>query len=94
MCVMENKFPEHLYNVGSGKDITIKELAITIQNIVGHKGEIIWDATKPDGTPRKLLDVSKMKAMGWTYSTELDIGIKKTYNWFLENINNFKEVKL
>ena len=90
---LENTLSEHLYNVGSGKDITIKELAETIQKAVGHQGEIIWDSSKPDGTPRKLMDVSKMKAMGWTYSTELDKGIKKTYKWFLENQNNFKEVK-
>lgn len=91
---LENKLSEHLYNVGSGKDITIKELAETIQKAVGHQGEIVWDSSKPDGTPRKLLDVSKMKRVGWTYSTNLDEGIEKTYNWFLENINNFKEVKL
>ena len=91
---LENRLSEHLYNVGSGIDITIKELAETIQKIVGHKGEIIWDSSKPDGTPRKLMDVSKMKQMGWTYATELDEGISKTYKWFLENINNYKEVKL
>ena len=91
---LENKLSEYLYNVGSGKDITIKELAETIQKAVGHKGEIVWDSSKPDGTPRKLMDVSKMKAMGWTYSTELNEGIDKTYKWFLENINNFKEVKI
>ncbi|MAJ89905.1 MAG: GDP-fucose synthetase [Flavobacteriales bacterium] len=91
---LENKLSEHLYNVGSGKDITIKELAENIQKAIGHQGEIIWDSSKPDGTSRKLLDVSKMKAIGWTYSTDLDEGIEKTYKWFLENINNFKEVKL
>ena len=91
---LENKLSEHLYNVGSGKDITIKELAEIIQKAVGHQGEIVWDSSKPDGTPRKLMDVSKMKEMGWTYSTELGEGIEKTYQWFLENINNFKEVKL
>jgi GDP-L-fucose synthase len=91
---LENKLSSHLYNVGSGKDVTIKELAETIQNIVGHKGDIRWDSSKPDGTPRKLMDVSKMKSIGWEYSTELDSGIQKTYNWFLDNINNFKEVKL
>jgi GDP-L-fucose synthase len=91
---LENKLSSHLYNVGSGKDVTIKELAETIQNIVGHKGEIRWDSSKPDGTPRKLMDVSKMKSLGWEYSTELDSGIQKTYNWFLDHINNFKEVKL
>ena len=94
LYALENKLSEHLYNVGSGKDITIKELAEIIQKAVGHQGEIIWDSSKPDGTPRKLMDVSKMKDMGWTYTTELDEGIEKTYKWFLENINNFKEVKL
>lgn len=91
---LENKLPEYLYNVGSGKDITIKELAETIQKVTGHEGNIVWDAEKPDGTPRKLMDVSKMKNIGWQYSTELTEGIEKTYTWFLENIENFKEVKL
>ena len=91
---LENKLPEYLYNVGSGKDSTIKELAEIIQKTVGHQGEIIWDTTKPDGTPRKLMDVSKMKSLGWEYSTELQQGIQKTYAWFLENIENIKEVKM
>ena len=91
---LENKLPEYLYNIGTGKDITIKELAETIQNAVGHKGEIIWDTEKPDGTPRKLMDVSKMATLGWESSTELKEGIEKTYSWFLENIENIKEVKM
>ena len=91
---LENELPEYLYNVGSGKDITIRELAETIQKAIGHQGQIIWDAEKPDGTPRKLMDVSKMKAIGWQYSTELQEGIEKTYAWFLENIENIKEVKI
>ena len=91
---LENKLPEYLYNVGSGRDITIKELAETIQKVTGHEGNIVWDAEKPDGTPRKLMDVSKMKNVGWSYTTELQQGIEKTYAWFLENIENFKEVKL
>ena len=91
---LENKLPEYIYNVGSGKDITIKELAEIIQKVTGHQGEIIWDSSKPDGTPRKLMDVSKMKEMGWKYTTELQQGIEKTYAWFLENIKNIKEVKL
>ena len=94
LYALENKLSDNLYNIGSGVDITIKELAETIQKIIGHQGEIIWDSSKPDGTPRKLLDVSKMKQMGWTYTIELDEGIAKTYEWFLENINHFKEVKL
>jgi GDP-L-fucose synthase len=88
---LENNLPEYLYNVGAGKDITIKELAETIQKIVGHQGNIIWDHSKPDGTPRKLMDVTKMKEIGWNYSTELKDGIQKTYQWFLKNIDLIKE---
>lgn len=91
---LENKLDEYLYNVGSGKDVTIKTLAETIQKITGHHGDIIWDRSKPDGTPRKLMDVSKMKAMGWQFETELEQGIQKTYKWFLNNIENFKQRKL
>jgi GDP-L-fucose synthase len=91
---LENKLPEHLYNIGTGKDITIKELAEIIQDVIGHQGKVIWDANKPDGTPRKLMDVSKMKELGWEYTTELEEGIKKTYHWFLQNIDKFKEIKL
>jgi GDP-L-fucose synthase len=91
---LEHNLPEYLYNVGTGKDITIKELAETIQKVTGHQGNIHWDANKPDGTPRKLMDVSKMQAMGWTYTTELEEGVKKTYDWFLENIESVKEVKM
>ena len=91
---LENKLPEYLYNIGSGKDISIKQLAEIIQNVVGHKGDIIWDNSKPDGTPRKLLDVSKMKALGWHYSTNLKEGVEKTYQWFQENIKVLKQIKL
>ena len=91
---LENTLPEHLYNVGSGTDVTIKKLAETIQKAVGHQGDIVWDSSKPDGTPRKLMDVSKMKQVGWSYTTELDEGIAKTYGWFLEHVGDFKEVKM
>jgi GDP-L-fucose synthase len=91
---LENELPEFLYNIGSGKDITIGQLAVIIQNIVGHNGYIIWDQTKPDGTPKKLLDVTKIKKLGWEYSTGLNEGIKKTYQWFQENIDNLKQIKL
>ena len=91
---LENRLQDYLYNVGTGKDITIKELAETIQKIVGHQGKIVWDDSKPDGTPRKLMDVSKLKLEGWTYSTELEVGIQKTYQWFMDNIDNVKEVKI
>ena len=92
--VLENKLSNYLYNVGTGKDITIKKLAETIQKVVGHNGEIIWDSSKPDGTPKKVLDISKMQALGWNYSIELEKGIEKTYSWFLANIKNLKEIKL
>ena len=91
---LENTLPDYLYNVGSGIDVTIKELAETVQKIVGHEGDIIWDTEKPDGTPRKLMDVSKMHQLGWKHKVELNEGIKKTYHWFLENIETIKEVKL
>lgn len=92
--VLENEMEENLYNVGTGIDLTIKELAEIIQKTVGHTGEIIWDSSKPDGTPRKLMDVSKLKNKGWSYSIDLEEGIQRTYHWFKENHNNYKEVKL
>ena len=92
--VLENKLIDDFYNVGTGNDISIKNLAEKIQNIVGHKGSIFWDTSKPDGTPRKLLDISKMKNLGWESSTDLEEGIKKTYQWFLDNIENFKQIKI
>jgi len=91
---LNHEMQHDLYNVGTGKDITIKELALTIQKITGHEGEIQWDTTKPDGTPRKLMDVSRMKEAGWKYSIELEDGIRSTYEWFLENEGEVKEVKL
>ena len=91
---LDNVLPDYLYNVGTGIDLTIKELAETIQQAVGHKGEIIWDSTKPDGTPRKLMDISKMHALGWKHKIELKEGIEQTYAWFLQNQESYKEVKL
>lgn len=91
---LENRLPEHLYNVGTGEDLTIKQLAETIQKVVGHKGTIVWDTSKPDGTPRKLMDISKMHALGWKHMVGLEHGIQKTYDWFLENVKEYKEVKM
>ena len=91
---LENKLPDYLYNIGTGKELTIKELALLIQKIVGHSGEIIWDNSKPDGTPRKLLDVSKMQNLGWNYQINLEKGIQMTYDWFLENLKDYKEIKM
>ena len=77
-------------NVGTGKDCTIRELANTIARAVGYRGDILWDTSKPDGTPRKLLDVSLLKRLGWQYSVELDEGIERTYQWFLQNQEKFR----
>ncbi len=89
---LENTLNEHLYNVGTGVDLTIKSLAKLIQKIVGHKGEIMWDATKPDGTPRKLMDNSKMKSQGWKAEVSLKQGVILAYQWFLNNSNSYREV--
>ena len=77
-------------NVGTGKDCTIRELANTIARAVGYRGDILWDTSKPDGTPRKLLDVDLLKRLGWQYSVELDEGIERTYQWFLQNQEKFR----
>jgi GDP-L-fucose synthase len=91
---LENTLPDYLYNIGTGVDLTIKELAETIQKVTGHDGEIIWDATKPDGTPRKLMDISKMHDLGWKHKVDLEQGIQMTYDWFVENVENVKKVVL
>jgi GDP-L-fucose synthase len=72
-------------NVGTGIDVSIKDLAYIIKKIVGYNGNIIFDSSKPDGTPRKLLDVNKLNSLGWKAKTSLEEGIRLTYNWYLEN---------
>ncbi|MDC1226288.1 GDP-L-fucose synthase [Algibacter sp.] len=91
---IENKLPEHLYNVGTGTDVTIKQLAETIQKTIGHNGTINWDTSKPDGTTRKLMDVSKMNNLGWKAEIDLQQGIESTYEWFYENVGLFKDMDL
>lgn len=85
----ENTLPmiSHI-NVGSGKDITIKELAEIMKEIVGFEGKISFDNTKPDGSPRKLIDVSRLSKMGWKNSTSLREGLELTYNWYKNNLDN------
>ena len=90
---LKRTLSSNLYNVGSGEDLSIKNLAEKIQKMVGHNGPIIWDSEKPDGTPRKLMEVSKLEAEGWKYSVNLDVGIQKTYEWFLKNYHTIREVK-
>jgi GDP-L-fucose synthase len=72
-------------NVGTGKDVTIREMAETMKEVVGFKGELSFDITKPDGAPRKLIDVSRLLNMGWEYSVDLKDGLSKTYKWYLKN---------
>jgi GDP-L-fucose synthase len=92
--MMEGETTDNLYNVGYGADISIKELALLIQQIVGHKGEIVWDASKPDGTPKKLMDNSKIMDLGWKPEVDLSSGIANTYDWFLSNIEKYKKVAI
>ncbi len=83
--LLENYDDNVAINVGVGDDISIKELAELIQQEVGFEGEIEWDSSKPDGTPRKLLDTTRLEALGWKAQISLDEGIRKTYEWFIEN---------
>jgi len=73
-------------NVGTGKEITIKEMAGIMRQVVGYKGKVTFDTTKPDGAPRKLIDVSRLKNMGWSYTTNLKEGLEKTYEWYLSEV--------
>lgn len=84
--LMNNYDGSEIVNVGTGEDVTIKELAELIRDTVGYKGELEWDTTKPDGTPRKLLDVSKIHNLGWKHSIELKDGIQNTYEWYQEQL--------
>ncbi|GAM63344.1 GDP-L-fucose synthetase [Vibrio ishigakensis] len=77
-------------NVGTGVDCTIREMAETMAKVVGFEGDIVFDTTKPDGTPRKLMDVSRLASLGWTYNVSLESGLTTTYQWFLENQDNFR----
>lgn len=87
LCVflMNNYSGNEIINAGTGKEISIKELAKVVARIIGYDGNILWDTSKPNGTPRKLLDVSKAEALGWKYATELEEGIKRSYEDFLNN---------
>ena len=87
LCVflMNNYSGNETVNAGTGKELTIKELTELVAKVVGYEGEILWDPSKPNGTPRKLLDVSKAASLGWTYKTELEDGIRLSYEDFLNN---------
>lgn len=85
VCMQNYNGSEHI-NIGTGEDVTIKELAQTISDVVGFMGNIEWDTTKPNGTPRKVLNVDKIKSLGWKPKITLKEGIKSTYQWYLENV--------
>jgi GDP-L-fucose synthase len=88
LLVAIEKYDSELHlNIGTGEDLTIKELAEKISRIAGFKGETKWDSTKPDGTPRKVLDVSRLKALGWEPKVSLEDGIRHTIQWFEANYN-------
>ena len=85
LFLMKNYDSEEIINVGVGEDVSIRELAELIQDVVGFEGEIVFDTTKPDGTPRKLLDVSRLQALGWKARIPLREGLASTYRWYVEN---------
>ena len=78
-------------NVGTGVDCTIRELAETMARVTGFKGKLTFDASKPDGTPRKLMDVTRLKSLGWQAETSLEQGLKETYQWFMNNVENLRQ---
>jgi GDP-L-fucose synthase len=89
--LLENYDGPSQVNVGTGTDVTIKELASIVAEAVGYQGAMEWDSSKPDGTPRKLLDVSKLSAAGWTASIKLDEGIRETVQWYRANLASLRE---
>lgn len=88
LFLMENYNDPEIINIGVGKDLTIRELAELIRDVVGYNGKIVWDTSKPDGTPRKLLDVTKLNSLGWEPKIELRDGIEDTYRWFVNALEN------
>ena len=93
LFALENKLEEHLYNVGTGVDITISDLAESVQRVTEHKGQILWDSSKPDGTPRKLMDVTKLASVGWNAQISLKNGLASTIQWYLHNSRELREIK-
>ena len=89
-CVflLENYSGERHVNIGTGKEVTIKQLAELVKKTVGFNGDIVWNSDMPDGTPRKLADVSKLHSLGWTHKVELEEGVKLAYDWFKENVED------
>ena len=89
-CVflLENYSGEQHVNIGTGKEVTIRQLAETVKEVVGYQGDIVWNKDMPDGTPRKLTDVTKLHGLGWTHKVELKEGVELAYQWFKDNVEN------
>ncbi|MBA7645766.1 GDP-L-fucose synthase [subsurface metagenome] len=87
-CILlMNKYDEsEMINVGSGEDLSIRELALLVRNVIGFKGEVVFDELKPDGAPRKLLDIGKIRKLGWSPKISLEEGIRRTYDWYKEQV--------
>jgi GDP-L-fucose synthase len=90
--LMQHYDQPEIVNVGTGEDVTIRELAEIVSRTVGFQGQFVFDASKPDGTPRKLLDVSRLRSLGWKHSILLEEGIQSTYQWFLKNVESARLV--
>ena len=90
LFLMDQYDQSEFINVGTGEEISIKELALTIKAVVGFEGELIFDTSKPNGTPRKLMDVSRLKDLGWQAKTDLKTGIEQTYAWYLQHLDIFR----
>lgn len=88
--LMNNYDENQFVNVGTGEEVSIKRLTEMIKEVTGYGGQIVWDKTKPDGTPRKLCDVSRLHALGWKHKVSLEDGLKLTYDWFVKNYNDIK----
>ena len=89
--IMENYSDNHPINIGTGKEISIIEFANLIKNISGWNGDIIFDSSYPDGMPRKVMDITNLKNLGWTAPTKLESGIKKAYDWYVNNLSTVRK---
>tara|TARA_B100001094_G_C17385125_1_gene418742 strand:- start:98 stop:469 length:372 start_codon:yes stop_codon:yes gene_type:complete len=88
--LIDKETNEDILNVGSGEEVSIKELANKLKTVIGYDGDFLYDTTKPDGNPRKLIDTELLHKLGWERKISLDTGLKSTYSWFKENLKNLR----